>query len=476
MRPEAPPVEPFPTTEGAYQRDPGLGCGGRAATPYSFVVKFRADGRVIYSTLLGGSYGNALAVDATGNAYLAGRTGNGLPFPVTPGAFQTQAPTAAGFVAKLNATGSALLYATYFSGSLGAPDNQLKLAVDAQGRAHLTGAVSDGSFVTTTRTSPFDATRGAFLTRFNAAGTALEESVILGDQTTAGRGLALDAVGNVYLTGNVSSARFPTTTGAFQSQHAGESDAFLCKFGAEPLPRAIVNLSAASYAGVVLPAASIAVAFGQELATTRVSATTNPLPTTLAGSSVKVRDSAGVERLAPLFFVSPSQINYLVPPESAPGAALVTSTNAQGATSIGRIQLDPVAPGIFTADASGRGVAAAVALCVGADGSQRYLPVARFDEATQRLVAVPIAVCQGCRETYLILFGTGWRQRSALSGVAARLSNTLPQVVFAGAQGDLIGLDQLNLLLPRELCGQGDVPVSLVVDDRASNVVRVTIQ
>jgi len=76
----------------------------------------------------------------------------------------------------------------------------------------------------------------------------------------------------------------------------------------------------------------------------------------LAGTTVKVRDSLGVERNAPLFFVSPGQVNYLIPPGSAVGTANITVTNGQGGTATGQSSIAAVAPGLFTANANGTGV------------------------------------------------------------------------------------------------------------------------
>ena len=93
----------------------------------------------------------------------------------------------------------------------------------------------------------------------------------------------------------------------------------------------VVSVSAASYAGGAAPVApnSIIAAFGTQLARATEAATTQPLPVTLAGTSVKVTDSAGVERVAQLFFVSAFQINYLIPDSTANGEAQVTITSVQ---------------------------------------------------------------------------------------------------------------------------------------------------
>ncbi len=104
----------------------------------------------------------------------------------------------------------------------------------------------------------------------------------------------------------------------------------------QPVFNANTNVSAASYVSTSLAPESIVSAFGSGLATSTLAAASTPLPTTLAGSTVKVRDSAGAERLAPLFFVSPAQINYQMPAGTANGAATITVTSGDGSVSTAR--------------------------------------------------------------------------------------------------------------------------------------------
>jgi uncharacterized protein (TIGR03437 family) len=206
-------------------------------------------------------------------------------------------------------------------------------------------------------------------------------------------------------------------------------------------------------------------------------ATTVPLPTTLAGTTVKIRDSAGTMRDAPLFFVAPQQVNYLVPAGASPGAATVTITSGSGAVSTGTAQITAVAPGLFTANASGQGVAAAVALRVKADGTQINEPVAEFDQAQNRFVAKPIDLGPDGESVFLILFGTGFRNRSSLSVVGASVGGAVVESLFAGAQGDFVGLDQANVgPLPRSLAGRGEVDLAFRVDGKPGNLVRISFK
>ncbi|MGH9846212.1 MAG: hypothetical protein ACREEM_46515 [Blastocatellia bacterium] len=242
--------------------------------------------------------------------------------------------------------------------------------------------------------------------------------------------------------------------------------------GARPL--AIV--SAASFSSSALASESIAAAFGSDLAFTTQSAETPLLPTQLGGAQALVRDSQGVERQAPLFFVSPGQINFLIPAGTAPGAAIVTISNERGLAASSAIEIAEVAPSLFPVDASGQGLAAGVALRVKADGSQSYEPVAQFDPAQSKFVALPIDLGPETDQVFLILFGTGIRYRSSLSAMFASLGGVDAPVTFAGALDGFVGLDQVNTRLSRSLIGRGEIDVTLTVDGQTANTVRVGIK
>jgi len=205
-------------------------------------------------------------------------------------------------------------------------------------------------------------------------------------------------------------------------------------------------------------------------------ASSTPLPTEIASTHVTVKDSSGAERLAPLFFVSPTQINYQVPPGAQSGPALVTVFNGSGSSATEAIQIVDVAPGLFTANATGSGVAAALALRVKADGTQIYESIATFDHAQNQFVAAPIDLGAPTDQVFLVLFGTGLRGRSALSAVTATVGGTSAEVFFAGAHGSLVGLDQVNLLLPRGVTGMGPVDVAINVDGLMANVVKINVK
>jgi beta-propeller repeat-containing protein len=223
----------FPTTLGAFQ--PAFG----GDTADAFVTKLDPTGSaLLYSTYLGGSgYEQAfgIALDTSGNAYVTGESGS-ADFPTTTGALQSALVGGSdAFVTKLNATGSALAYSTYLGGN--GFDSGSGIAVDSSGNAYVTGVTGSTDFPTTA--GAFQNAFGgglndAWVSKFNAAGAALLYSTYLGgSDDDEGLGIALDSVGNAYVTGITSSTNFPTTTGTFQSAFAGVEDAFVAKF-AEP--------------------------------------------------------------------------------------------------------------------------------------------------------------------------------------------------------------------------------------------------
>jgi uncharacterized protein (TIGR03437 family) len=238
-------------------------------------------------------------------------------------------------------------------------------------------------------------------------------------------------------------------------------------------PSPVTSVPATHFRGSVLAAESIVAAFGNAMATTTRSAQSTPLPEELAGTRVVVKDSAGAERNAPLFFVSPTQINFQIPPGTSNGAAAITVFSGFGSTSTGATQIVNVAPGLFSANATGKGLAAAVVLRLKADGNQVYEPLAVFNQAQNQFVAVPIDLGQPGDQVFLILFGSGLRARSALS---ATIGGTNTEVTFADAQGTLVGLDQINLRLTSSLAGKGESDIVVNVDGLIANMVKINIR
>jgi len=239
----------------------------------------------------------------------------------------------------------------------------------------------------------------------------------------------------------------------------------------------LTSVSAASYlSGGSLAPGAIASGYGQALASAEEGATSQPLPTALANTTVKVKDSAGAERQAPLFYVGPLQINYIVPEGAALGPAAVTVTSAGQVTATGALNIEAVAPGLFTANWDGRGAPAGAAVTLAPDLTQTIQAIARCGTAQGSCVTSPIDLGPGGTLVVLTLYGTGIRGRSSLAGVSAKFGGLDAQVQYAGAQSQFAGLDQLNIAIPRALAGQGEVDLALTVDAKAANTVRVNIK
>jgi uncharacterized protein (TIGR03437 family) len=239
----------------------------------------------------------------------------------------------------------------------------------------------------------------------------------------------------------------------------------------------VTSASAASYSRAALAVEGIASAFGPSLAAGTGAAAAIPLPTSLAGTSVRVRDLSGVERLAPLFYVSPTQINYQIPPGTLPGPVAVTVTGGDGSTSAGSEDVALVAPSLFTANATGSGAPAAFAVRARA-GQQTVIPVARLDALANPPQYVPAEIDLGPAGDVvaLVLYGTGVRKRTSLAAVRVVIGGVEVQPEYAGEAPGYVGLDQINVIVPRSLAGRGEVDLVLRAEGVATNTVRVRIK
>jgi uncharacterized protein (TIGR03437 family) len=190
---------------------------------------------------------------------------------------------------------------------------------------------------------------------------------------------------------------------------------------------------------------------------------------------VSITDSAGVKLQAPLFMVSAGQINYLVPASAALGKASVTVTTASGATVEGSLFISNVSPALFTANMDGKGVPAAQVLRVNSAGIATFEPPFQMGSGNI-FVTNPINLSPATDKVYLILYGTGIRRHS-LNPVKATIGGVAIPVLYAGAQSQYAGLDQVNLgPLPQSLAGTGEVDLVLLVDGVPANTVRVAFQ
>jgi uncharacterized protein (TIGR03437 family) len=231
-------------------------------------------------------------------------------------------------------------------------------------------------------------------------------------------------------------------------------------------------LNAASYLATPLAADGYTVIFGANIAASAADTPSTTLPTSLGGVTVTVTDSNGLVETAPLFYVSASQVNFLVPEGLATGAATVTVIGTDGSKATFPTKIAPIAPALFTADASGKGVAAAILLESGAQGPAVF----NCTGTTPTCAAVPIDLSTPAGPVYLILFGTGIRGRSSLAGVTLTAGGKTLPVSYAGAQGTFPGLDQINVLLDPTLAGKGPLTLQLTIDGSPANPVTLTVK
>ncbi len=231
----------FPTTPGAYKTSE------TASGTYAFATELNPTGTaLVYSTYLSGTEttgfhttnGFGIALDADGNAYVAGTT-TSPTYPTTQGAFQPvqgcASPTTCGgtgFVTKVSSGGASLSYSTYLGTGSNKPE---AVAVDSSGNAYVVGSTEVSTFPVTPgafQTSSSDPL-AVFVTKLSPDGTALTYSTFLsgtnGTSANEALAVAVDASGYAYVTGQTSDSDFPTTSGAYQTNLLDETDAFVTK-------------------------------------------------------------------------------------------------------------------------------------------------------------------------------------------------------------------------------------------------------
>jgi len=220
----------FPTASPIY----GTMMGDRDA----FVTKIDASGSFFsYSTYLGGNdedYGNGIAVDSSGNAYITGST-NSADFPTVlafQGSYGGSYDDA--FITKINPSGSSLVYSSFLGGGQG--DRGYSIAVDAGGNAYVTGWTDSPNFPTTEPIQgTFAGEKDAFVTKIDASGSLDSSTFFGGNDSDFGRGIAVDGLGNAYVTGYTTSPDFPTVNPLYPT-YSGSADAFIAKISDNPAP------------------------------------------------------------------------------------------------------------------------------------------------------------------------------------------------------------------------------------------------
>jgi len=242
------------------------------------------------------------------------------------------------------------------------------------------------------------------------------------------------------------------------------------------LPPALLTLkNAASYAS----SASFSpdtIMYGEatKIAPSLFVAPDGPWPASLGGASVSIIDSLGQARSAPVYYVAPNAVSFLMPSGLAPGRATAKLTTTSGVSIIGPVNIEKISPGIFTANANGLGVAAGLWIRVAADGTQTsgYL----FDPAQPLGQRQSVFVDLGAvdAQVFLSLYGTGFR---GATQARATISGIMVPVAGFAAVGAYQGEDVINLgPLPRTfLGGEVELPVTIVFDNQAANTVTVAI-
>jgi uncharacterized protein (TIGR03437 family) len=234
-------------------------------------------------------------------------------------------------------------------------------------------------------------------------------------------------------------------------------------------------VSSASYTPPPVAPDSIASIFLPGLAITQGAAQAIPLPGSLNGINVTIQDSAGGIRQGPLFFVSPNQINLQIPPGIAPGPAVFNVNSAAGVLASGAATIASLSPGLFSANGDGAGVAAAQVVRLHPDGTQTVQAVFQCGSSPGSCRSSPMDLRQGQDQVLLVFYGTGIRNRAALSDVVLKIGGASAQVMYAGPQPETPGLDQINVVVPA-LHGNGVFQVLLTVGNIAANNVTVEVQ
>ncbi len=221
-------------------------------------------------------------------------------------------------------------------------------------------------------------------------------------------------------------------------------------------------VSAASYSPNGVTEKTIASAFGEVLANSAQAASSIPLPTTLAGTTVKVTDANGVTREAPLFYASGAQVNFQVPMGTASGTASLLITNAGGIGSRGEFVVRAAGPGIFSTNGQGSGAAVAI------DGIRNN--------------GAPFSAMQANGQpNILAVFGTGLGGDATDGGgnvntaVTARVGTNAATVLYAGPAPGLVGVNQFNVQLPAGLTA-GTHTLTVTRGGITSNSVTITIR
>lgn len=212
----------------------------------------------------------------------------------------------------------------------------------------------------------------------------------------------------------------------------------------------------------------LAFAIGQNLGPD--AGATGGTPTSFSGTSVSIKDAAGVTTSAPLIYVSSGKVTFQVPSTVAAGNAQVTVTSSGSSQTAGNVSIAAVAPSIFTANGNGTLVGWAVRVSGGTQTTQSAL-AANADGGS---APAPINMGAATDSVYLIFYATGV-QAAGLANTSVTINGVNAPVLFAGNSG-FPGVDQINVAVPASLAGAGTVALQLTASGVTANTVQLAIQ
>lgn len=248
--------------------------------------------------------------------------------------------------------------------------------------------------------------------------------------------------------------------------------AYLFAFNNNGGSTTVAGVSAASYRTSDIAPDSIVALFGGKISFLSDVAKTQPLPLRLGDTTVTVTDSSGSQSLSSLFYVSPTQINMLIPQGIKTGKAYIQIESGGSLLSSGILEIKEYAPSLFSANADGLGAAAAIILRIDTlSGRTNYESTFIYSPVLNKWVTRAIDLGSNTDEVYLLLFGTGIRNRPSIDRIPVIVDGKAVDVYYAGPQPEYAGLDQVNIKLPRNLIGRGEIDVVV----GTSNVLKVRI-
>lgn len=439
--------------------------GSNAGSVDAFVTKMNPAGSaLVYSTYLGGSatdYGTAIAVDPAGYAYVTGIvTSDDFPLvnPIDP-KLATHAVDDA-FIAKLNPSGSALVYSTYFGG--GSADDPYAIALDQSGNVYITGRTNSSDFPLA---SPIQTTRFAFdlfVTEINAAGSAALFSTFLGGTgSESGRGIAVDNLGNIHIAGEGTSTDFPTVK-ALQAANgggAGSQDGLVLMLGTAPPVNGptITTVSDNLIDGGPLEPGGWFYVKGSNLADVQRIwggsdfSDPNTLPTNLNGVEVWVNGAP-----VPVYFISPGQVNAQAP-SNISGSVSVQVFRLGLGSNILTAPVTQFQPSIYNYQVGGKSYAAALFSDYALMGDPAVTPGTRK--------AKPGDIVQlYCAGLGPAPSGGTIGSPMPVSGVGITIGTTAATVSFAGLVAP--GQYQVNFTVPQ--IADGEYPIVVSVSGKSS--------